>query len=189
MGSFPDWKDPLEGAWQPISVFLPGEFHGQKSLVGYSPWGCKELDMTKWLTNTHLLVYLFFVMSVLYINTVRGTYLTMCLGHSRFLISHLSNEWINAKIISKLHHGLSTIDGLKDLRPNCTKMTILYNLYKQILSFRGKKISLLIVLNLILKFFSKSFHWLFILLVAYAFSMHNVSWISMLTERVLNNVK
>ena len=29
------------------SVFLPGEFHGQKSLVSYSPWSCKELDMTE----------------------------------------------------------------------------------------------------------------------------------------------
>ena len=28
--------------WQRTPVFLPGEFHGQKSLVGYSPWGCKE---------------------------------------------------------------------------------------------------------------------------------------------------
>ena len=28
-------------------VFLPGEFHGQKSLVGYSPWGHKELDTTE----------------------------------------------------------------------------------------------------------------------------------------------
>ena len=33
--------------WQPIPVFLPGEFHGQKSLVGYSPWGHKESDMTE----------------------------------------------------------------------------------------------------------------------------------------------
>jgi len=29
---------------------LPGEFHGQRSLVGYSPWGCKESDMTEQLT-------------------------------------------------------------------------------------------------------------------------------------------
>ena len=36
--------------WQPTPVFLPGEFQGQRSLVGYSPWGCKELDMTKQLT-------------------------------------------------------------------------------------------------------------------------------------------
>jgi len=34
-------------SWQPIPVFLPGKSHGQRSLVGYSPWGCKEWDMTK----------------------------------------------------------------------------------------------------------------------------------------------
>ena len=33
--------------WQPTSVFLPGRFHGQRSLVGYSPWGRKESDMTE----------------------------------------------------------------------------------------------------------------------------------------------
>ena len=41
------WEDPLEEGWQPTPVFLPGESHGQRSLVGYSPWGCKELDTTK----------------------------------------------------------------------------------------------------------------------------------------------
>ena len=38
--------------WQPTPVFLPGEFHGRKSLVGYSPWGRKESDPTKQLTHT-----------------------------------------------------------------------------------------------------------------------------------------
>ena len=33
--------------WQPTPVFLPGKSHGWRSLVGYSPWGCKELDMTE----------------------------------------------------------------------------------------------------------------------------------------------
>ena len=28
--------------WQPTSVFLPGEFHGQRSLEGYTLWGCQE---------------------------------------------------------------------------------------------------------------------------------------------------
>ena len=37
--------------WQPTPVFLPGESHGQRSLVGYSPWGCKESDMTEQLTH------------------------------------------------------------------------------------------------------------------------------------------
>ena len=40
--------------WQPTLVFLPGKFHGQQSLAGYNPWGCKESDMTGWLsTHTH----------------------------------------------------------------------------------------------------------------------------------------
>ena len=43
------WEDPLEKGWQPTPVFLPGEFHGQRSLVGYSPQGHKELDMTEQL--------------------------------------------------------------------------------------------------------------------------------------------
>ena len=33
--------------WLPIPVFLPGEFHGQRSLAGYSPWGHKKLDTTE----------------------------------------------------------------------------------------------------------------------------------------------
>ena len=32
-------------AWQPAPVFLPGESHGQRSLVGYSRWGCKDSNM------------------------------------------------------------------------------------------------------------------------------------------------
>ena len=38
---------PLEREWQPTLVFLPGEFHGQRSLAGPSPWGHKESDMTE----------------------------------------------------------------------------------------------------------------------------------------------
>ena len=37
----------------PTPVFLSGEFHGQRSLVGYSPWGHKESDMTEQITHTH----------------------------------------------------------------------------------------------------------------------------------------
>ena len=36
--------------WQPTPVFLPGEFHGQRSLVGYSPWGCKRAGHD-WMTK------------------------------------------------------------------------------------------------------------------------------------------
>ena len=37
--------------WQATPVFLSGESHGEKSLLGYSPWGYKELDMTERLTH------------------------------------------------------------------------------------------------------------------------------------------
>ena len=40
-------EDPLERAWQPTPVFLPGESHGQRSLAGYSSQGYKESDTTK----------------------------------------------------------------------------------------------------------------------------------------------
>ena len=40
------WEDPWRRKWQPTPVYLPGQFHGQRSLAGYSPWDCKELDMT-----------------------------------------------------------------------------------------------------------------------------------------------
>ena len=33
--------------WQPTPVFLPGESHGERNLVGYNPWGCTESDMTE----------------------------------------------------------------------------------------------------------------------------------------------
>ena len=44
-------KIPWSRNCQSIPVLFPGKPHGQKSLVGYGPWGCKELDMTKWLST------------------------------------------------------------------------------------------------------------------------------------------
>ena len=46
-----DREDLLEQAWQPTLVLLPGESHGQRSLVGYSPQGLKESDMTEHSTG------------------------------------------------------------------------------------------------------------------------------------------
>ena len=44
---------PGEGKWQPTQAFLPGEFHGQGSLMGYSSWGRKESDMTEHAHTCH----------------------------------------------------------------------------------------------------------------------------------------
>ena len=40
-------EDPLEKEMQSTPVLLPGEFHGQRSLVGYSLYDCQESDMTE----------------------------------------------------------------------------------------------------------------------------------------------
>jgi len=41
-------KPPIKlFVWQPTIVFLPGKSHGQRSPGGYTPWGCKESDMTE----------------------------------------------------------------------------------------------------------------------------------------------
>ena len=51
---FDPWvgKIPWRRKWQPTPVSLPGKSHGQRSLVGCSPWGCKESGTTEWLTLT-----------------------------------------------------------------------------------------------------------------------------------------
>ena len=59
MGSYSDGKEsvcdagmtPWRRKWLPTPVFWPGEFYGQRNLVGYSPWGPKELDTSEGLTH------------------------------------------------------------------------------------------------------------------------------------------
>ena len=48
MGSIPGWgRTPGLGNSNLTPIFSPGECHGQRSLAGYSPWGCKESDTTE----------------------------------------------------------------------------------------------------------------------------------------------
>ena len=77
------WGDPLEKGMAITLVFLPGEFHGQRSLVGCSPWGHKKSDTTEWL-NTTTNIFLYLICSVK-------------------LILHLISININLKIILYLH--------------------------------------------------------------------------------------
>ena len=44
------YTDLWRKKWQPTPVFLPRKFHGPRSLMGYSPWGCKESDIAQ---HTH----------------------------------------------------------------------------------------------------------------------------------------
>ena len=56
-GSIPGSGRSL-GEGNGYSIFLPGEFHGPRSLVGYSPWGLKESDRTEPLTLTLTVIWL-----------------------------------------------------------------------------------------------------------------------------------
>ena len=62
VGSIPgSGRSPGVGKWQPTLVFLPGEFRGQRNLVGYSPSDLKESDMAEKLsTHRHRMPYLSF---------------------------------------------------------------------------------------------------------------------------------
>ena len=57
-------KIPWRRKWQPTPLFLLEEFQGQRSLAGYSPWGCKESDTTERLPHLY-----------------RGTPGSACCGH------------------------------------------------------------------------------------------------------------
>ena len=46
-------KIPWKMKWQPAPVFLPEKFLGQRSLVAYSPWDCKESDMIAHAARAH----------------------------------------------------------------------------------------------------------------------------------------
>ena len=60
---FLGWEDPLEEQWQPVPAFLPGEPHGQRSQVGYSPWRHKKSNTTEQL-STHTEVNLSYTYSL-----------------------------------------------------------------------------------------------------------------------------
>ena len=51
---FDSWVGKISRSrkWHPTAVFLPGKFHGQRILAGYSPWGCTESDRTEQLSTT-----------------------------------------------------------------------------------------------------------------------------------------
>ena len=58
-------EDHLEEEMTTLSIFLPGESHGQRSLVVYSPWGHKESDMTEYMrklnscSKNSMIIYLY----------------------------------------------------------------------------------------------------------------------------------
>ena len=65
------WRISWIEEWLSTPVFLPGEFHGQRSLVGYSPWGHEELDMTYQVIVTYLSFRVLFLFLLSYIMEIQ----------------------------------------------------------------------------------------------------------------------
>ena len=62
--------------WPPTPVFLPGKSHGQRGLVGYSPWACKESDMTEQSTHViHNILHILYIYTQPYISYLKLMYL------------------------------------------------------------------------------------------------------------------
>ena len=86
LGFYP-WvgKIPWSRKWQCIPVFLPKEFHGQRSLAGCHQWGCKKLDMTKQLSMQEK--------TLLYIKQINKDLLYIIGNSSQYcIIMYLANK-------------------------------------------------------------------------------------------------
>ena len=92
---------PRRRKWQPTPVLLPGESHGWRSIVGHSPWGCKELDMTGQLTQQQVKKKSLFFSTLL--NQVKLIFLLHQLRKK-----HYHRDDLFLKGISKLHLTLCT---------------------------------------------------------------------------------
>ena len=77
--------------WQPTLVLLPGKSHGQRSLVGYSPWGHKESDTAEWLYFTKHCISLSSTFHV-YMHSIPHFF------HSPQAVPHLNWEFTNGSL-------------------------------------------------------------------------------------------
>ena len=78
-GSIPRSGRSWRKKWQLTPVFLPGKSHGQRSLAGYSPWACKDLDTTEQRNNTKQI----FVKRNFSVSTLRLPWSHVCVGKDR----------------------------------------------------------------------------------------------------------
>ena len=115
---FDPWvgKIPWRRKWWPTLAFLPGKSHRERSLVGYSPWGCKESDTDLATEHAH-------------------TKLSICLAFQTFLLTNwiTRNPFDNLKIIHALSMKPCTELGAKlpqQSSPN-------YGIWGQAIIFEG----------------------------------------------------
>ena len=79
-------EDPLEKG---MAVFLPGESHGQRNLVGYSPWGHKDSDMTESTqTSDFLFCFISFLISIFNVWVSLNSRDSVCWSFLSFILPH-----------------------------------------------------------------------------------------------------
>ena len=129
------WFDPWVGKipwrrkWQSTPVLLPGKSHGQKSLVGYSPWGRKELDMTE---------HTFFLLS--------GLYSSVQICHS--VMSDSATPWTascQASLSITSSWSLLRLMSIKSVKPShhlilCHPLLLLPSVFPSITSFSNESV-------------------------------------------------
>ena len=109
LGSIPgSGRSPDPEYWSGLPVFLPGESHGRRSLVGYSPWGCKESDMTEWL-HLHLVLTTYRLTSGNLSSFARRWHYSIRL---RFLVHRLWSDFSENTLATAVSstHGVSTAE-------------------------------------------------------------------------------
>ena len=91
-------KIPWRRKRQPTPVFLPGESHGQRRLVGYSPWGCRESDNNwsdlacSWWWGKFSSEKLHILPSIVTVSESSGLYVLLYSNSGRCLLSHRCNH-------------------------------------------------------------------------------------------------
>ena len=113
--------------WRPTPVFLLREFHGQRSLLGYSPWGCKELDTTEQLTHTHT-------------HTHEDLDLNLCLMTLLLQLTILIIVGVTYKVIvSCLLHCISPTP-IKIMIPKSLKLLITSIVLKKLMNMKNARV-------------------------------------------------
>ena len=107
-------KIPWRRKWHSTSVLLPGKSHRLRSLVGYSPWGRKESDMTEQL---HFTSYIYIMHACMYscfshIHLFEGAHRTLCtVAHQSLLSMVFSRQEYWSRLCHALLQGIFTTQG------------------------------------------------------------------------------
>ena len=99
---FSPWvgKIPWRRKWHPTPIFLPGESHGWRSLVGCSPRSHKELDATDRLSRRTPILGAFLLMSMMASSLIDAFLVTQCPSLSFFMSFALESIWSHTKFVS-----------------------------------------------------------------------------------------